>query len=222
MRVLLVEDEVLLADMVADALRAQALVVDVATDGSKALELLDLTDYDVIVLDRDLPVMHGDDVCRRLVAQHLPARILMLTASAAIQERVEGLSLGADDYLPKPFAFAELLARVLALGRRTGRTVPPALQAAGVTLDSTRRHVTRAGRPLALSRQEFAVLEALMRADGAVLSLEDLLDQAWHNNIGSDSNTVRVTVSRLRAKLGSPPVIETVPGAGYRFIRQAP
>ncbi|MHC0432978.1 response regulator transcription factor [Streptomyces sp. O3] len=217
MRVLVVEDEAFLAEMIARGLGRDAITVDVTLDGVSGLRKLQLGDYDVLILDRDLPRLHGDEVCRRVVAQGLRTRILMLTASGTVRERVEGLGLGADDYLTKPFAYDELLARVLALGRRSQPALPPLLQRAGITLDIPRRQASRNGRVLNLSRREFAVLESLMRADGTVLSGEDLIEQVWDENVGYDTNPVRVTLSRLRTKLGAPPVIETVPGAGYRI-----
>ncbi|PZT71164.1 DNA-binding response regulator [Streptomyces sp. SW4] len=217
MRVLVVEDEAFLAEMIARGLGRDAIAADVALDGVSALRKLQLGDYDVLILDRDLPGVHGDEVCRRVVAQGLRTRILMLTASVTVPERVEGLGLGADDYLTKPFAYDELLARVLALGRRSQPALPPVLRRAGITLDVPRRQASRDGHALSLSRREFAVLEALMRAGGAVLSSEDLIEQVWDEEAGYDTNPVRVTLSRLRTKLGAPPVIETVPGAGYRI-----
>ncbi|WP_097866422.1 response regulator transcription factor [Streptomyces sp. rh34] len=216
MRVLVVEDKAFLAAMIADGLRRDAITVDVALDGLTALRKLQFGDYDVVVLDRDLPGLHGDEICRRVVAKQLLTRVLMLTASATVPDRVEGLNLGADDYLTKPFAYDELLARVLALGRRAQPALPPVIERAGITLDTARRQAYRDGTPLPLSRKEFAVLETLMRASGAVVSGEDLIEKVWDEGAGYDTNPVRVTLSRLRAKLGDPPVIETVPGAGYR------
>ncbi|KAB8167905.1 MULTISPECIES: response regulator transcription factor [Streptomyces] len=217
MRVLVVEDERLLADAVATGLRRQAMAVDVVYDGEAALERVDINEYDVVVLDRDLPLVHGDDVCRHIVAAGLPTRVLMLTASGDVSDRVEGLEIGADDYLPKPFAFTELIARVRALGRRATAPLPPVLERAGITLDPNRREVFRAGRPIQLAPKEFAVLEVLMRGDGAVVSAEQLLEKAWDENTDPFTNVVRVTVMTLRRKLGEPPVITTVPGAGYRI-----
>ncbi|NGN70364.1 response regulator transcription factor [Streptomyces sp. A7024] len=217
MRVLVVEDEEFLAEMIAEGLRRDALAVDVAGDGREALRKLRFGAYDVMVLDRDLPGVHGDEVCRRVVAEGLLTRILMLTASGTVQERVEGLGLGADDYLGKPFAYEELLARVLALGRRTTPALPPVLRMGDLALDTAARAATRGGEALALSRKEFGVLEALLRAEGAVLSAEDLIEQVWQEDISYRSNAVRVTVSKLRTKLGDPPVIDTVPGSGYRI-----
>ncbi|MGW6060173.1 response regulator transcription factor [Streptomyces sp. NPDC055189] len=217
MRVLLVEDEEFLAEMIADGLRRDALAVDVAADGLTALRKLQFGEYDVVILDRDLPGLHGDEVCRRVVSQRLLTRVLMLTASATIRERVAGLGLGADDYLTKPFAYDELLARVLALGRRTRPALPPVIERAGLVLDTARRQASRDGRHLALSRKEFAVLETLLRAEGAVVSGDDLIEQVWEEDTSYRTNAVRVTLSKLRTKLGDPPVVETVPGAGYRI-----
>lgn len=217
MRVLVVEDEAFLATMIALGLRRDAITVDVALDGLSGLRKAQLGDYDVLVLDRDLPGLHGDEVCRRLVADGLLTRILMLTAATTIPDRVAGLGLGADDYLTKPFAYDELLARVLALGRRARPALPPVIERAGIVLDTARRQVERHGRRLTLTRKEFAVLETLMRADGAVVSGEDLIEQVWEEYAGYNTNPVRVALSRLRAKLGDPPVVETVSGAGYRI-----
>ncbi|WP_203710666.1 response regulator transcription factor [Asanoa siamensis] len=217
MRVLVVEDERLLADAVGEGLRREALAVDVVYDGDAALERLGVNDYDVLVLDRDLPVVHGDDVCRAVVASGADTRVLMLTAAVDVADRVAGLGLGADDYLPKPFAFAELVARVRALGRRARPAAPPLLSRAGLVLDPGRRDVTRDGRSVALSRKEFAVLEELLRADGAVVSAEQLLERAWDEHIDPFTNVLRVTVMTLRRKLGEPQVVLTVPGVGYQI-----
>ncbi|MEK8142896.1 response regulator transcription factor [Streptomyces sp. M10(2022)] len=217
MRVLVVEDEAFLAEMIAEGLRRDALAVDVAPDGRTALRKLALGDYDVMILDRDLPDVHGDEVCRRVVAQRLLTRILMLTASGSVRDRVAGLSLGADDYLSKPFAYDELLARVLALGRRARPALPPVIERAGLVLDTSRRQASRDSRYLSLSRKEFAVLEALLRADGAVVSSDDLIEQVWEEDTSYRTSAVRVALSKLRAKLGEPPVVETVPGVGYRI-----
>jgi len=217
MRILVAEDETFLADMVAEGLRAQAMAVDVAYDGAAALERLAVNDYDVLVLDRDLPEVHGDDICRQLAEQGEPLRILMLTASAAVHDRVSGLNLGADDYLAKPFAFDELVARVRALGRRSLPPLPPVLQFAGVSLDTARQQVHRDGRYVPLSRKEYAVLEVLMQARGKIVSTEELLERAWDENADPFTTVVKVTMSKLRAKLGDPPVIVTVPGSGYRL-----
>jgi DNA-binding response OmpR family regulator len=216
-RVLVVEDERVLADAIATGLRREALAVDVAYDGGGALERTSVNEYDVIVLDRDLPRVHGDDVCKQLVAERYPARILMLTAAGELTDKVEGLSIGADDYLAKPFAFAELIARVRALARRAATPLPPVLERAGVALDPARREVHRDGRPVELTRKEFAVLEVLLRAEGAVVSSEQLLEKAWDEHIDPFTNVVRVTMMTLRKKLGDPPVIETVSGVGYRL-----
>ncbi|GLY23855.1 response regulator transcription factor [Micromonospora sp. NBRC 101691] len=217
MRVLVVEDERLLADAIAEWLRREAFAVDVVYDGDAALERLGVNGYDVVVLDRDLPVVHGDDVCRAVVDSERDTRVLMLTAAAAVRERVAGLAIGADDYLTKPFAFIELSARVHALTRRTRPAAPPRLARAGIVLDPARLEVTRDGRHVPLSRKEFGVLAELLRADGAVVSAEELLERAWDEHIDPLTNVLRVTVMKLRRKLGEPPVIETVPGAGYRI-----
>ncbi|GLZ37043.1 response regulator transcription factor [Actinokineospora sp. NBRC 105648] len=218
MRVLVAEDEELLADTIAEGLRHMHMAVDVCYDGDSAMERVAVHRYDVVVLDRDLPRVHGDDVCRRIVAGDGETRVLMLTAAAGIRERVDGLGLGADDYLTKPFAFAELVARVQALSRRAHRALPPVLDRAGVQLDPAKRYAARDGRPLSLSPKEFAVLKVLMRAaPGTAVSVEELLEKAWDENADPFTNTVRVTVMTLRRKLGDPPVIHTVSGAGYRF-----
>ncbi|MGK5531210.1 response regulator transcription factor [Streptomyces sp. URMC 129] len=217
MRVLVVEDEQLLADAVATGLRRQAMAVDVVYDGAAATERVDLNDYDVVVLDRDLPLVHGDDVCRHIVDSGRATRVLMLTASGDVSDRVEGLEIGADDYLPKPFAFSELIARVRALGRRATAPLPPVLERSGIRLDPNRREVLRDGRQVNLAPKEFAVLEVLMRSEGTVVSAEQLLEKAWDENTDPFTNVVRVTVMTLRRKLGNPPVITTVPGAGYRI-----
>lgn len=218
MRILVVEDEPLLADAVAEWLRGDAHAVDVVHDGGAALERIDVHEYDVVVLDRDLPVVHGDDVCRALVGGAASARVLMLTAAAEIDDRVAGLSLGADDYLPKPFAFRELSARVGALGRRSRPATPPILQRAGIRLDPHRREVYRDGRYVPLSRKEFAILTELLRADGAAVSAEQLLEKAWDEHADPFTNAVRIAVLKLRRKLGDPPVVLTDPGVGYRIL----
>ncbi|MFJ7078548.1 response regulator transcription factor [Streptomyces sp. NPDC098781] len=217
MRVLVVEDETFLAELIAKGLRRDALAADVAADGLEAMRKLRFGAYDVIVLDRDLPGLHGDEVCRRVLDQWPGTRILMLTASGTLRDRVAGLRMGADDYLAKPFAYDELLARVLALGRRTAPALPPVLRRAGIVLDTAGRQASRDGRSLRLSRKQFAVLEALMRADGAVVSGEDLIEQVWEEDTSYRTNAVRVTLSKLRAELGEPPLIQTVPGVGYRI-----
>jgi DNA-binding response OmpR family regulator len=211
-----VEDEVLLADAIGVGLRREALAVDVAHDGLSAYELLGINQYDVVVLDRDLPGIHGDELCRMLVSTGDGPRVLMLTAAGEVHERVAGLSLGADDYLPKPFDFTELVARVRAMGRRAPRVTPPRLARAGVELDPARRQAFRDGAYLPLSLKEFAVLEELLRADGAVLSSEHLLERVWDENTDPFTNVVRVTVHTLRRKLGEPPLIRTLRGAGYQ------
>lgn len=217
MKVLVVEDEDELAETLARGLRRQGMVVDVALDGEAALERADVARYDVVVLDRNLPGRSGDDVCRALVAEGSGCRILMLTASSTIADRVEGLWLGADDYLPKPFAFAELVARILALGRRPGDAVPPVLVHGDLVLDLGRHVVTRAGERLTVTPKEFGVLEVLLAARGRTVSAEELLERVWDEAADPFTATVKVTVSRLRAKLGDPAVIETVPQAGYRI-----
>ena len=217
MRVLVVEDEDVLADAIARGLRREAMAVDVSHDGASALERIAVNHYDVVVLDRDLPVVHGDEVCRRLAVESVAPRILMLTASAGVDDRVEGLTLGADDYLAKPFAFAELVARIRALARRAATAQPPVIQRGGLSLDPARRVASRDGRFLRLTNKELAVLEVLLGADGAVVSAEELLERAWDEHADPFTNAVRVMMVKLRRKLGNPPVIETVPGAGYRI-----
>ena len=217
MRLLVAEDERVLADTLAAGLRHLGFAVDVCYDGDAAVERVAMHTYDVVVLDRDLPRVHGDEVCRRIVAAGRETRVIMLTAAASIRDRVDGLGVGADDYLTKPFAFAELVARVHALGRRALPALPPVLDHAGVTLDAARRHVSRDGRPLSLSPKEFAVLEVLMRGAGTVVSPEQLLEKAWDEHADPFTNAVRMAVMTLRRKLGDPPVIHTVAGAGYRF-----
>jgi DNA-binding response OmpR family regulator len=217
MRVLVVEDHPRLAETVATVLRREGIAVDIAFDGREALGRVALADYDVVVLDRDLPGVHGDEVCRAMVADGRPSRVLMLTAAGAVEDRIEGLGIGADDYLPKPFHLAELVARVRALSRRSRPALAPTLSYGDLELDSARRRVTRGGRPVALSPKEFAVLELLLGADGTVVSSEQMLERAWDDAVDPFTNTVRMTVSRLRAKLGDPPVIETVVPVGYRI-----
>ncbi len=215
MRILVAEDEKVLADRLATGLRRQSFAVDVAYAGDTALELLAVNAYDVLVLDRDLPGTHGDQVCREVVASQARTRVLMLTASGSLRDRVDGLDLGADDYLGKPFEYPELIARIRALARRAQPALPPTLDRAGITLDPARRQVFRDGVFVPLSRKEFAVLELLMAADGAVVSQEDLLARAWDEHADPFTNAVRVTISKLRAKLGEPAVITTLPGSGY-------
>jgi DNA-binding response OmpR family regulator len=215
--VLVVEDERLLADTIAEGLRRQAMAVDVVYDGDQALQRLSVNDYDVVVLDRDLPIISGDQVCTTLVDAAVDTRILMLTAATALAQRVAGLGLGADDYLTKPFAFAELAARIQALGRRSRPAAPPVLERAGIRLDPHRRTVTRHGHPVELSRKEFAVLEVLMRSEGSVVSAEQLLEKAWDEHTDPFTGIVRFTIMMVRRKLGDPPVVQTVPGSGYRI-----
>ena len=217
MRVLIVEDHRELAETLAAGLGREGMAVDVAVDGESALYRASYTGYDVVVLDRDLPGIHGDDVCRSLGARGHPARVLMLTAAGTVADRVSGLDTGADDYLPKPFAFAELVARIRALGRRSAPALPPVLESAGLRLDPAGRTASRAGRRLALSPKEFAVLHLLLAARGGVVSAEQLLEKAWDEAADPFTQSVKVTVSRLRRKLGDPPLIETVPQAGYRI-----
>jgi DNA-binding response OmpR family regulator len=217
MRILVVEDEPLLADAVAEWLRTEAHAVDIALDGAAALERFGVNDYDVVVLDRDLPGVHGDQVCRAIAAEHGDTRVLMLTAASEIDDRVTGLSLGADDYLPKPFAFRELAARVTALGRRARPAAPPVLERAGITLDTHLHQVFRDGRYVPLSRKEFAVLTELLRADGAPVSAEQLLEKAWDEHTDPFTQAVRMTILKLRRKLGDPPVVVTEPGVGYHL-----
>lgn len=217
MRVLVVEDQAELAESVARVLRRAGMAVDVAYDGSAALERAAVVDYDVVVLDRDLPGTHGDVVCRTLVTAPAATRVLMLTASGTIADRVEGLNLGADDYLGKPFAYAELIARVRAIARRTQPAVPPVLTHADLRLDPAARTASRADRPLRLSPKEFAVLEYLLGRRGRVVSAEELLDRVWDEAADPFTTTVKATINRLRAKLGAPPLIDTVPRGGYRI-----
>jgi DNA-binding response OmpR family regulator len=215
-RVLIAEDEERLAQTLARGLRTQGLAVDVAGDGEEALYKARVFPYDVIVLDRDMPRVHGDEVCRVLNAEQPATKVLMLTAAGSLGDMVDGLGLGADDYMGKPFAFAELVARVNALGRRTGDARPAVLRRGDLELDPAERTVTRAGRTIALSPKEFGVLEALMAADGAAVSTEQLLQQVWDEHADPFTNSVRMTIVTLRRKLGDPAVIHTVRGAGYR------
>ncbi len=215
-RVLVVEDHPELANDIAEGLRDRGIAADIAYDGARALQKGRVHRYDVIVLDRDLPTVHGDEVCVALASAKSPARVLMLTAAGSIRDRVEGLNLGADDYLPKPFAFEELVARVHALARRSPAT-PPLLVQGELVLDRARRRAVRAGRELPLARKELGVLEVLMAADGAVVSAEELLERVWDENADPFTRTVAVTLGRLRRKLGEPDPIETVVGAGYRM-----
>jgi DNA-binding response OmpR family regulator len=217
MRILVAEDEPRVAAAIARGLRRHGAAVDVAGDGAAALFHARVHPYDVVVLDRDLPEVHGDDVCRALNAERPDTKILMLTAARTTDDVVTGLALGADDYLGKPFRFAELIARVHALARRAGPARAPVLRRGDVELDPARRAATRAGRDLELSLKEFGVLEALLVADGAVVSPEALLERVWDANVDPFTNTVRMTIMKLRRKLGDPPVVHTVPGAGYRI-----
>jgi len=216
--VLVAEDFEVLAEAIGTGLRREGMAVDVVLDGNDALEHLAVNRYDVVVLDRDLPGVHGDEVCRRLAAGRSPSRILMLTAASTIKDRVDGLGLGADDYLPKPFDFAELTARVRALGRRAAVPLPPpTLESGDVSLDPSRRVAFRAGRRLDLSPKEFALLECLLAAGDRVVSAEELLDRVWDEAADPFTTAVKTTVRRLRAKLGDPPVIHTVREGGYRI-----
>lgn len=217
MRILVAEDEARLAVTIARGLKNKGMAVDVAYDGAEALEKATVNDYDVILLDRDLPKVHGDDVCRQLIESENEARILMLTAARSIDERVHGLNLGADDYLSKPFDFSELVARIHALMRRSAAPAAAILEHNGIELDPQRHAVSRNGTELSLTRKEFGVLEVLLRADGATVSSEEILEKVWDENIDPFTNVVRVTVMTLRRKLGDPPVIETVTGVGYRM-----
>lgn len=217
MRVLLVEDHAKLAITVAAGLRRVGMAVDVVFDGEDALAHAALTEYDVVVLDRDLPRIHGDEVCRRLVGEGRDCRVLMLTAAGTVADRVQGLRIGADDYLPKPFDASELVARIQALARRSRPGRPPVLVSGELTLDPAKRLATRAGRPLTLNPKEFAVLEQLLAAQGEVVSAEELLIRVWDENADPFSNVVKTTMSRLRAKVGEPAIIETVAKSGYRI-----
>jgi DNA-binding response OmpR family regulator len=221
-RILVVEDVRRLADDIAEGLRDQGMAVDVAYDGLDAAAKLDLNRYDVLVLDRDLPGMHGDALCRLAAEGEDPAMVLMLTAAGSPDERVAGLSLGADDYLAKPFHFPELVLRVRALARRRPDARGPTYRAAGIELDPLHHTVTRDGAAVELSHKEFGVLEALLRAAPAVLSAERLLDEVWDENADPFTKTVQVTIGRLRRKLGEPRAIETLPGSGYRVAVSAP
>ncbi|MBT8223999.1 MAG: response regulator transcription factor [Dactylosporangium sp.] len=217
MRVLVVEDERNLADAIGRGLRKHGMAVDVAYDGADGQEMAMITRYDVVVLDRDLPRVHGDTICAGLVASGTLTRVLMLTASGSVADRVEGLHLGADDYLPKPFAFDELVARIQALGRRATPAAPPVLAVGDVALDQSRRVASRRGKPLDLTRKEFGLLAELLKAGGAVVSAEELLERVWDANADPFTTTVRVTMMTLRRKLGNPPTIETIVGVGYRI-----
>ena len=215
MRILVADDETALADLITTGLTRQGMAVDVAYRGDHADELLAVNDYDVVVLDRDLPGVHGDEVARRLAARGSLTRVLMLTAATTLSDRVHGLELGADDYLTKPFEYPELVARVRALARRSVAPVAPVLARGGLVLDTNRRMATRDGRPLDLTAKELGVLEALLRADGRVVPAEELLEKVWDMNVDPFTTAVRVTMSKLRRKLGEPDPIRTVPGEGY-------
>ena len=217
MRVLVVEDFEVLAAAIGTGLGREGMAVDVVLDGDDALEHLAATRYDVVVLDRDLPGTHGDEVCRRLVAQRSPTRVLMLTAASTVKERVDGLGLGADDYLPKPFDFAELTARIRALGRRSSAPLPPTLEGGDISLDPSRRVAFRAGRRLDLSPKEFAVLECLLASADRVVSAEELLERVWDEHADPFTTAVKTTIRRLRVKLGDPPAIQTIREGGYRI-----
>ena len=217
MRVLVIEDDRELAEAIGIGLRREQLAVDLSFDGRDGLDRALVTDYDVIVLDRDLPGLHGDAVCAGLCEAGCRSRVLMLTAAATIEDRVDGLSLGADDYLPKPFAFAELVARIRALLRRPAPRLPPVLVSGDIALDPSRRQVSRAGRALDLGPKEFGVLELLLSAQGRVVPAEEILERVWDEMADPFTSAVKVTMSRLRRKLGDPPVIETVAQAGYRI-----
>ncbi|MEJ7703011.1 MAG: response regulator transcription factor [Geodermatophilaceae bacterium] len=218
MRVLLVEDEKQLADTLARGLRREGMAVDVAYDGVEGHEKWTYTNYDVVVLDRDLPGMSGDEVMRQLAGSGTLTRVLMLTASGSVRDRVNGLSLGADDYLSKPFAFAELVARIRALGRRATPAAPPVLAAGDLVLDPAKRVVRRANTPIDLTRKEFGVLEMLLRAKGGVVSSEELLEKVWDEHADPFTTTVRVTIMTMRRKLGEPAIVDTVVGSGYRIV----
>ncbi|MEU8235909.1 response regulator transcription factor [Actinoplanes sp. NPDC048791] len=217
MRVLVVEDFEILARTLGTGLRREGMAVDVVLDGPDALEHLAVTRYDVVVLDRDLPGVHGDEVCRRIVAEGSGSRVLMLTAAATVGQRVAGLGLGADDYLPKPFDFAELVARIRALGRRPATALPPVLHSGDLMLDPNLRVVTRGGRRLELSGKEFAVLECLLAAQGRLVPAEELLERVWDEAADPFTTAVKTTIRRLRVKLGDPPLVHTVREAGYRI-----
>jgi DNA-binding response OmpR family regulator len=217
MRVLVIEDDEELAHTIAAGLRHARMAVDIALDGEAGLARALLRDYEVVVLDRDLPALHGDEVCAKLVAAGARSRVLMLTGAAENEDLVDGLGLGADDYLTKPFDFAVLLARIGALARRAQPSIPPVLQSGDVVLDTAKRCAQRAGRPLVLRPKEFGVLELLLAAQGRVVSPEELLERVWDEAADPFTATVKITVSRLRTKLGEPPVIQTVAKAGYRI-----
>ncbi len=217
MRVLVIEDDEELAETIAAGLRDARIAVDVALDGEAGLERALVHEYEVVILDRDLPAVHGDEVCRRLVAAGARSRVLMLTGAAQDQDLIDGLELGADDYLAKPFAFAVLVARITALARRAQPSIPPVLEHDDIVLNTAKRCAQRAGRPLALRPKEFGVLELLLGAEGRVVSAEELLERVWDEAADPFTGAVKITISRLRTRLGDPPVIETVAKAGYRI-----
>lgn len=217
MRVLIVEDELYLAEAIRDGLRLEAIAADIAGDGNTALEQLAINAYDVVVLDRDIPGPNGDEIARRLAAEPASPRVLMLTAADRLDDKATGFESGADDYLTKPFALRELVLRLRALGRRPAASTPPVSEVSGVRLDRFRREVFRDGHYVNLTRKQFAVLDVLMTAGGGVVSAEDLLERAWDENADPFTNAVRITISTLRKRLGEPWVIETVPGVGYRM-----
>ncbi len=218
MRILVIEDDAALADVLARGLRQNGLAVDLAEDGEEGIEKAEITPYDVVVLDRGLPGISGDDVCTALIAMDETPRIIMLTAAGNVDARIEGLSLGADDYLPKPFVMAELIARVRALARRPAASTPPRLVAGDLVIDAAKHAATRAGKPLSLTRKEFGVLETITAAQGRVVSSEELLERVWDEEADPFTNAVRITVMTLRRKLGEPPLIETVIGVGYKLV----
>jgi two-component system response regulator VanR len=221
MRVLIVEDEVYLAEAIRAGLRLEAIAADIATDGDAALESVSVNEYDVVVLDRDIPVVHGDEVARRIVEQKIPVRILMLTAADSLHEKVSGFELGADDYLTKPFEMRELVVRLRALARRPAEAAPPVLEFAGLRLDPFRREVFRNDRYVPMTRKQFSVLHILMEAAGGVVSAETLLERAWDENADPFTNAVRITISSLRKRLGEPQIVSTVAGVGYRLVDPA-
>ncbi|MDR6868021.1 two-component system response regulator VanR [Microbacterium resistens] len=221
MRILVVEDDPALGEALRHGLGLEGFTVDLVADGADALDATEITPYDALVLDRDIPGVHGDEVCARLATRADAPAVLMLTAAGTLTQRISGFELGADDYLPKPFEFSELVVRLRALGRRGATSIPPVLSRAGIELDLFRRTVRRDGATVRLTRKELAVLEVLLRADGGVVSAETLLDKAWDENANPFTNSIRVTVSGLRKKLGEPWVIETVPGSGYRVVERS-
>jgi two-component system response regulator VanR len=221
MRVLIVEDELFLAEALQAGLRHEAIAADIALDGDAALERIAVNDYDVVVLDRDIPGTHGDEVCAIVAREHSTVRVLMLTAATRLVDKVNGFALGADDYLTKPFALAELVARLRALARRPSASAPTVLAFADLCLDPFRREVFRAGRYMKLTRKQFAVLEALMRANGEVISAETLLEKVWDEHADPLTSAPRVTISTLRKALGEPDLIATIAGVGYRLRNPA-